>query len=851
MMADAALEVVGAVADTFGFGAVSPVIQIVNKCIETYQNFQSFQEEANSFRDMLVAVRDVLLDVEEQFTHRGLQGTRNLKRPLHLIMGAVEKGGSVLEACTQKNRLKAIIFSKTYLTNLSSSKADIEFALTLISACGVSIQGRLKNDLDSRIEQLDQSICTQSHNMASQVNGLIQPGMDALPDQIVEKLVQLGLVTGRIDCNEQLREIQEAKKMFLQEKAFADEDILERILSLSLYDTSNPPARAARSSTKDDMPSVDADAESIETRLFCPILQDVVQDPVLLIAGNDTRHLYDRKALCGWLAINPYTEPQTGLEYDEPLHFVDSLDRRQLLQQHYGKQAYVPYNNNNNNNGLISSEYDVEEVNKDVSLTASPLSPSPAASRPTTNSQTGIPPNVFRAFLTLFCLLAIGAAVVGGAVAARNKRNRDSAPTAAMAMGRAMPAPNSAPTTAPTSIDQPRFRAVLDATIGEQLRAFSPDAYESALGWMAGGTENHLLNRYQDAMLFEQRFVLAWFWYHTTKNGEELWKSCNPPHASSLDDEGETDDTCVFLSYTGGILHDGYDAVNATRWLSNTNECTWPGISCTVLYNNEVDGLVTEIVLPGMNLQGDFPIFLSCLPELSSLELSYNKLVGVLPTDFSSFKRLTFLAVSNNTLYGTIPDSVYSIPNLRHLYLDKNRFSGQLSSRAIAKASALILLSLYGNALTGNFPDGIGQQLLHLQLNDNQLTGMIPDSLYNMTNLQTLYLDTNSFTGPLKPAIGNLKSLVQLSIFDNQLTGTIPFDLSKMTSLDAIWLHRNQFSGSVPVEICNLKEQGNLSFLIADCQPPPLSHGGDLDYNTCDCCTECCDRVDRDRDDCI
>jgi Leucine-rich repeat (LRR) protein len=537
----------------------------------------------------------------------------------------------------------------------------------------------------------------------------------------------------------------------------------------------------------------------------------------------------------------------------------------------------------------------------------------------------------FQAFLALFCLLAIGGAV-GGAVAARNRKRNHAIVIIAT------PAPTAAPTVAPTSIDQPRFRAFLDASMAPNLRDFSPNAYELALGWLAD--MNHSLNRQpeyddenDDALLLEQRFVLAWLWYHTTKNGEEPWLSCNPPNASSssssslLGDEDENNnDTCVFQNHTG-VSDDGsqvfYQQDNATRWLSNTHECTWPGIYC-----NETTGVVWAISLRGMNLQGEFPIFLSQLPELSFLELIFNQLVGALPNDFgSSFNGLTFFSVMNNTLSGTVPDSVYSIPNLGYLGLGNNRFSGQLSSPAIANASALVQLYLNGNAFTGDLPDGIGQlsslQLLHMQRNpgfvgstipssfgnlsqlkilwlfknglagtipqefgnlqllfnlrlqDNQLTGplptipapdlmafeaaenllngTIPDALYNSTNLQTLSFNKNQITGPLKPAIGNLKSLVYLAIYDNQLTGTIPLALSNLTLLQTIWMHYNQFNGSVPIEICNLRAPEKLSNLTSDCRRPLLSNGGegdgdgdDEDFNDCYCCTDCCDRVDRD-----
>jgi Leucine-rich repeat (LRR) protein len=506
----------------------------------------------------------------------------------------------------------------------------------------------------------------------------------------------------------------------------------------------------------------------------------------------------------------------------------------------------------------------------------------------------------FQAFLALFCLLAIGGAV-GGVVAINKKKEKDAIVVIAT------PEPTAAPTAAPTASDEPIFRAFLDASMALPGRAFSPEAYDSAVRWLAG-TDS--LDRQPDDPLFEQRFVLAWLWYHTTKNGQEPWLSCNPPNDSG-------DNTCVFQNHTG-ISDDGsevfYKEDNATRWLSGTSECTWPGIYC-----NEETGAVWAISLRGMNLQAEFPIFLGDLPELSYLELIFNKLDGELPVDFSSFNALTFFSVMNNTLSGTIPDSLYSIPNLGYLGLGNNHFSGQISP-AISNASSVVQLYLHGNDFSGDLPDGIGKlsalQLLHMQRNpgflgstippswgnlsqlkilwmyknglggsipqefsnlqsllgfrlqDNQLTGplpsiqapglvqfeaaenllngTIPDSLYNSTSLQTLSFYKNRITGQLKPAIGNLLSLVYLAIYDNRLTGTIPVELSNMTSLKTIWMHYNQFDGAVPIEICNLRAPEKLSNLTSDCWRPVLSNGGDEDYNDCYCCTDCCDRVDRD-----
>jgi hypothetical protein len=189
------------------------------------------------------------------------------------------------------------------------------------------------------------------------------------------------------------------------------------------------------------------------------------------------------------------------------------------------------------------------------------------------------------AVLALFCILGVGGAV-GGAVAAWSHKQSNE-PIIVLATS----IPTMAPTAAPTAVNEPIVRARLDASIAPRLRSFSPQAYESALGWLAASSSDHSFHD-DDPMLFQQRFVLAWLWYHTTKNGQEPWLSCNPPPpshvvSSSNGKDGESEEninTCVFQNHVN-VSNDGSQLVytaeaNATRWLSNTHECTWPGIYC-------------------------------------------------------------------------------------------------------------------------------------------------------------------------------------------------------------------------------------------------------------------------------
>ena len=57
----------------------------------------------------------------------------------------------------------------------------------------------------------------------------------------------------------------------------------------------------------------------------------------------------------------------------------------------------------------------------------------------------------------------------------------------------------------------------------------------------------------------------------------------------------------------------------------------------------------------------------------------------------------------------------------------------------------------------------------------NKLTGSMPDYLFDLVNLEILFLSSNNLVGGIPPRISNLKSHLRgLYLSDNQLTGTVP-----------------------------------------------------------------------------
>ncbi|MFV0395172.1 MAG: hypothetical protein ACK5LC_12395, partial [Coprobacillaceae bacterium] len=115
------------------------------------------------------------------------------------------------------------------------------------------------------------------------------------------------------------------------------------------------------------------------------------------------------------------------------------------------------------------------------------------------------------------------------------------------------------------------------------------------------------------------------------------------------------------------------------------------------------------------------------------------------------------------------------------------------------------LLSLYldGNQFSGEIPSGITNMsgLTIINLVNNLLTGTIPTNIGNLTNLVSLHLHTNNLTGSIPVSIGSLSNLEQLEISFNQLTGPIPNTLGNCSALRQILLHSNQLSGSIPESI--------------------------------------------------
>ncbi|XP_031110675.1 probable LRR receptor-like serine/threonine-protein kinase At1g34110 [Ipomoea triloba] len=259
---------------------------------------------------------------------------------------------------------------------------------------------------------------------------------------------------------------------------------------------------------------------------------------------------------------------------------------------------------------------------------------------------------------------------------------------------------------------------------------------------------------------------------------------------SQANSESSTTERAILLSLN---QHWGnpFDEWNSTSW-----PCEWPYISC-------IRGSVTEISLPGMNIQGSFPSTIICqLKNLTSINLSTNSFSGTIPASFSSCLNLETLSLNTNSLTGKIPGELFSMKRLRRLSLRQNKLSEMPTSLV---PNSLEYLDLSSNQLNGSIPDDIGNlyNLLSLDLSMNSFSGSIPARLLGLHQLIHLSLAFNSLTGEI-PGKLDLFNLNDLDLSHNHLSGAIPRGFGELLQLSSMDVSHNQLSGDIWESVSHL-----------------------------------------------
>ncbi|XP_068644675.1 probable inactive receptor kinase At4g23740 [Aristolochia californica] len=132
------------------------------------------------------------------------------------------------------------------------------------------------------------------------------------------------------------------------------------------------------------------------------------------------------------------------------------------------------------------------------------------------------------------------------------------------------------------------------------------------------------------------------------------------------------------------------------------------------------------------------------------------------------------------------------------LHLPGVGFNGRIPPNTLSRLSALQILSLRSNGITGPFPSDLTkiESLTALYLQFNNFSGSLPTNISLWKNLTVIDLSFNAFNGSIPSTISNLSQLVSLNLSNNSFSAEIP-DLH-LPKLQQLHLANNSFSGSIP-----------------------------------------------------
>ncbi|PIA64624.1 hypothetical protein AQUCO_00100236v1 [Aquilegia coerulea] len=198
-------------------------------------------------------------------------------------------------------------------------------------------------------------------------------------------------------------------------------------------------------------------------------------------------------------------------------------------------------------------------------------------------------------------------------------------------------------------------------------------------------------------------------------------------------------------------------------------------------------------------LSGEIPRKIETL-YLAEIDLSINQLTGTIPEDFGKCQYLMYFDLYANRLSGEIPASIGQIPSLIGTRLFMNNLSGILPPE-FGLHSKLEEFQVSINQFNGSLPDGLcaGGVLIGLIAFSNNLTGGLPKTLENCNSLKDVQLQNNKFSGQVPPEFWSLTNLSTVIINDNSFSGELAEKLS--WNLSRLEMHNNRFSGKIPSKI--------------------------------------------------
>lgn len=218
------------------------------------------------------------------------------------------------------------------------------------------------------------------------------------------------------------------------------------------------------------------------------------------------------------------------------------------------------------------------------------------------------------------------------------------------------------------------------------------------------------------------------------------------------------------------ILNQLFADTAGPQWLSRNGWatadpiCSWYGVTCDD--DNTADQGVISLELPSNNVARKLTPHLYQLPLLRFLDLSDN------PIQDASLEGLGLVDEGDTSDLGT-PSPLIMV---------------DLSQCLLTHVSGIRLAA---------------ETLVELRLTKNQLA-FFPSDIYQLTNLQKLYVNYNPMRGIISGQIGQLRALQEFYAYSNQLTGSLPTEIGLLDKVRVFTMANNRLTGTIPTEVNNM-----------------------------------------------
>ncbi|AFM04866.1 Leucine Rich Repeat (LRR)-containing protein [Bernardetia litoralis DSM 6794] len=262
-------------------------------------------------------------------------------------------------------------------------------------------------------------------------------------------------------------------------------------------------------------------------------------------------------------------------------------------------------------------------------------------------------------------------------------------------------------------------------------------------------------------------------------------------------------------------LIDIYQNTNGENWSNpwqlNQKVTTWNGIT---IENQRV----VALNLNGRGLIGQLPNSLENLSELKTLNISSNNLTGSLEmlASLSNLKSLSMAATNYKNSYGNVPSIFGQIRQLTSLNIAQNGFTSPISdTTGFFLLTNLEELYIHSNSFVGTMQSEFGnfRNLKKFHIASSRFSGILPASLRNLTQLEEFYLAKNNFNSDLGEVISVMPNLRVLSAASNQLgrNRQIPLSLYNLSRLTYLDLSNNEYDFFIHPRVSQLQ---NLETLL-------------------------------------